>query len=381
MMVLMRLSCGVVLAASLVLNVSGCTGSSGGLPNAAGRSGVGGVGPGGGMGGAPHDNGGSGGGGTVAAGGMGGVGNGGASGAPGKGGAASGGAGGQAAGTDSTWAEWPMPNGPLDVDAGAPNPETYTDNGDQTVTDDVTGLMWQKTVPTASYTVAQASSYCSALTLAGYDDWRLPTRIQLASLVDVRTSPPCIDTTYFPGTLPVYFATSSAPTGASASSVFLVNFDNGSTDYLNSASMVSVRCARGASAGSATGGPAAPGRYSYPATGTVYDTKTKLTWQQTVDSPGQYLWADTKAYCAALGATLGGTGWRAPTLTELQTLVDESRSDPSIDPTAFPADPAFIMWCSSPVTGDPSLGWTVNFDYGNTSYYHVKYPTYVRCVR
>ena len=39
-----------------------------------------------------------------------------------------------------------MPNGPTDVAAGAPNPEGYTLNGDGTVTDKITGLMWQQTV-------------------------------------------------------------------------------------------------------------------------------------------------------------------------------------------------------------------------------------------
>jgi hypothetical protein len=37
-----------------------------------------------------------------------------------------------------SWAEWPMPNSQADVTAGAPNPESYMDNGDGTVTDKVT---------------------------------------------------------------------------------------------------------------------------------------------------------------------------------------------------------------------------------------------------
>ena len=42
-----------------------------------------------------------------------------------------------------------MPNDRVDVTAGAPNLESYTDNKDGTVTDNLTGLMWQQTVPTA----------------------------------------------------------------------------------------------------------------------------------------------------------------------------------------------------------------------------------------
>ena len=69
-----------------------------------------------------------------------------------------------------------MPNSQADVTAGAPNLESYTDNGDGTVTDNVTGLMWQQAVPTATYSWAGAVTYCSTLTLAGHSDWRLPSR-------------------------------------------------------------------------------------------------------------------------------------------------------------------------------------------------------------
>ena len=53
--------------------------------------------------------------------------------------------------TDPTWAQWPMPNSPVDVEAGAPNPESYTDNGDGTVSDNVTGLMWQQAASASTF--------------------------------------------------------------------------------------------------------------------------------------------------------------------------------------------------------------------------------------
>jgi len=86
---------------------------------------------------------------------------------------------------DPTWAEWPMPSDQVDVTAGAPNLESYTDNGDGTVTDNVTGLMWQQVVSTTTYNWAQALAYCPKLTLAGHSDWRLPSRIELVSIVDL----------------------------------------------------------------------------------------------------------------------------------------------------------------------------------------------------
>jgi Protein of unknown function (DUF1566) len=118
--------------------------------------------------------------------------------------------------------------------------------------------------------------------------------------------------------------------------------------------------------------------------GTVYDTKSKLTWQQTVSSTTYYTWADAKTYCAGVGASLGGTGWRLPTLKELQSLVDYSQSTaPMIDPNAFPSTPASSFWSASRLAGSPSNAWSVNFSGGGSGYGDAGcgYCDRVRCVR
>jgi Protein of unknown function (DUF1566) len=116
--------------------------------------------------------------------------------------------------------------------------------------------------------------------------------------------------------------------------------------------------------------------------GTVYDTKSKLTWQQTVSST-TYTWAAAKTYCAGVGTSLGGTGWRLPTMKELYSLVDsQSTTSPTIDSTAFPLTPSSEFWSASPSVSSSSDAWCVSFSvnvYPNAS------PTasslYVRCVR
>jgi len=141
-----------------------------------------------------------------------------------------------------------------------------------------------------------------------------------------------------------------------------------------------VATALAAPAGATT---APAGRYTYPAAGTVYDTKTKLTWQQTAPS-ATYAWADAKTYCAGLGATLGGTGWRLPTIKELQTIVDETRQQgSSMDPTAFPGAPSGIFWSSSLVAGPPSptRAWFIGFGSGTTNPGTFDASFDVRCVR
>jgi len=131
---------------------------------------------------------------------------------------------------DPNWAAWPMPNDAADVAHGAPNPTHYTDNGDGTITDDVTGLMWQKTLPITSpppyWRWADGLLYCRGLRLGGFDNWRLPSAIELLSIVDYGQANPAIDQTVFPNTPALAFWTSTT-TASAAGSFWVVLFEDG----------------------------------------------------------------------------------------------------------------------------------------------------------
>ncbi|MFC1591221.1 DUF1566 domain-containing protein [Thermodesulfobacteriota bacterium] len=77
----------------------------------------------------------------------------------------------------------------------------FVDNGDGTVTDQATGLMWQQGASPDLFTWEQAISYCDGLELAGYADWRLPDRNELLTIVDFDMENPSINTTFFPDTV------------------------------------------------------------------------------------------------------------------------------------------------------------------------------------
>ncbi len=84
----------------------------------------------------------------------------------------------------------------------------FTDNGDGTITDHNTGLIWmQAAADTNSDGTADkmnwqaALSFCEALELAGKSDWRLPNVKELSSIVDSRKFIPAIDKTDSPATM------------------------------------------------------------------------------------------------------------------------------------------------------------------------------------
>jgi len=66
-------------------------------------------------------------------------------------------------------------------------PNAFVDNGDGTVTDKVTGLMWQKGGSPSEMKFDTAGKYVEELNssrFGGYSDWRLPTMEELCSLLE-----------------------------------------------------------------------------------------------------------------------------------------------------------------------------------------------------
>ncbi|MES1206307.1 MAG: DUF1566 domain-containing protein [Pseudomonadota bacterium] len=292
-----------------------------------------------------------------------------------------------------------MPNGSDDVAAGAPNPDMYSDGMDGTVSDPMTHLMWQQQVPTTggasedgNLTWTAANTYCATLAAFGHDDWRLPTEIELVSLLDYSNlgqGHPSIDGAVFPDT-PLAAFWSSTPLAGAATNAWTVYFDAGFTYAYDLGTVARVRCVRsnradaGGLASSAQGAGGPPGRYTAAGT-TVVDNMTKLTWQSIVattggdDGMGRATWANAKSACA----TLGG-GSRLPTAKELLTLIDFSQTAPAIDtsPGAFPDTPSEPFWTATPLHGAPvTRAWFIDFSTGYAGNADVAQPGRVRCVR
>ncbi len=81
----------------------------------------------------------------------------------------------------------------------------FTDNGDGTISDIATGLMWQQADDGYTRDWENALLYAEDLSLGGHDDWRLPNAKELQSIVDYTRAP---DVTNSAAINPLFFATS-----------------------------------------------------------------------------------------------------------------------------------------------------------------------------
>jgi hypothetical protein len=236
------------------------------------------------------------------------------------------------------------------------NPPAYRDNGDGTVTDLNTGLMWQKTPDFVKRTLAESQKYADSLNLAGHNDWRLPTIKELFSIADfkgnIRTLTPYVDTRYFDFRYPdtgkgwriidAQYRSCTRYRGVTMrgqQSVFGFNFADGRIksypDGTRGAGRQYVRCVRGKAYGA--------NDFTDNGDGTVTDRATGLTWMK-ADSGKTMTWEQALEYAENLNYA-GYNDWRLPNVKELQSIVDYTRAPDARDPRVRTAaiDPVFSL--------------------------------------
>ena len=245
---------------------------------------------------------------------------------------------------------------------------SYTDNGNGTITDNVTGLMWQKAV-SEKINFDEALAGADAFSLAGYDDWRLPTIKELYSLIlfsgvdpsgwqgsDIDLLTPFIDTTYFEfeygdesageriidaqyWSSTVYVST----TMNGDETAFGVNFADGrikgypaepvgppGQEFIMTSFVKYVR----------NGSEYGVNDFIDYGDGTITDNATGLMWQQS-DSETGLNWEEALNWVAQKNTDsyLGYNDWRLPNAKELQSIVDYTRSPATTNSAAI--DPLF----------------------------------------
>ncbi len=246
----------------------------------------------------------------------------------------------------------------------------YTDNGDGTVTDNVTGLMWQQD-PGEKMTLDEAMAKAETFNLAGYTDWRLPTIKELYSLIlfsgkdpsgvtgtDTSGLTPFIDDVFDfeygdPSSgeriIDAQFASSSIYTSTTMDgndTMFGVNFADGRIKGYPCSAMPGGRTktffvlyVRG-NTGYGTN------QFVDNGDGTITDTATGLMWMQEDSGhlgagssmDGALNWEQALNFAENL-TYAGYDDWRVPDTKELESIVDYTRSPDATGSAAI--DPVF----------------------------------------
>ena len=247
------------------------------------------------------------------------------------------------------------------------NETQYVNNGDGTITDMVTGLMWSKSpdmdgdgeIDAADkMTYNDAVAEAAAFNLAGHDDWRLPTIKELYSLILFSgIDPSGYEGTATDGLVPFidtdYFDFAYGDTDA-GERIIDAQFATTSM-YVNGQLLFGVNFADGRIKGYGLQMPFGPGEktffvfyvrgnatyginnFSDNRDSTISDNATGLMWMQN-DSESGMNWEDALGYAENLEFA-GYSDWRLPNVKELQSIVDYNRSPGTTGSAAI--DPLF----------------------------------------
>jgi hypothetical protein len=294
-----------------------------------------------------------------------------------------------------------------EIQAGVAWPEPrFTDNGDDTMTDNLTGLMWTKDANLAQLLWQEALDYCNNLNLAGYSDWRLPNVNELESLInsEEEDSAAWLNAQGFnnvqSGDCYVSSTTDSqnhdwAWNVCLASGVVGATPKSDNPDYIwpvragqcgsddsviclpktgqtrcFDAGGAEISCAGTGQDGEIQAGVAWPSpRFADHGNGTVTDKLTGLMWTKDANlSHYERKWQQALNYVAKMNTgkheNFGYTDWRLPNLKELESLIDISQTQP-----ALPAGHPFIKvkdwyWSSTTHARFPQLAETIRLTDG-----------------
>jgi hypothetical protein len=121
-------------------------------------------------------------------------------------------------------------------------PPTYQVSADSLVVTDLnTGLMWQRADDGVERSWVAASAYCETLSLSRYDDWYLPSRIELVSIVDYGRTSPAVNPV-FTSLNQIYWSASHF--ALESDKAWCVYFSSGVTSNLGKEQTHYVRCVR-----------------------------------------------------------------------------------------------------------------------------------------
>ena len=246
----------------------------------------------------------------------------------------------------------------------------FTDNGDGTMTDNTTGLIWLKSPDYAPRSWQAAMDYYSTFNFAGYTDWRETSDTEFSGLIQGWTGATPNDWLISQG-FSLLNATafwSSVTYAGDTSQAWTVNTYDGVWVSAPKAGTLCTWPVRS--------------RFVDNLDGTMTDTKTGLMWIQSPDSTMRD-WQTSMDYSDALDFA-GYTDWRVPTSDELQGVIQGwTGATPAAWLTlqGFSNVLAGVYWSSTTDAGDTTIALWVYMGVGNMVPLTKNDLTYVWSVR
>jgi hypothetical protein len=298
----------------------------------------------------------------------------------------------------------PVDDGDIRAGVAWPSPR-FTDNGNGTITDELTGLMWILDADSSGGTRSwlDALSFAAGLTVGGFNDWRLPNLIELESLAHAGQTDVAAwlvsqgftnvqGSQYWSSTSEAIFPDEARTVDMSNGDVFrgLKDGDSfsvwpvragqtsGNPDPAYPANIWKtgqtlcydtigspISCAGTGQDGETQAGASWPSpRFTNNGNGTVTDELTGLMWTQDAALFATAVWED--ALDNAAGLVLGGhDDWRLPNRKEFLSLVDFSQDSPAL-PAGHPFSNVQLefYWSGTTLANQTNFAWILSMEEG-----------------
>ena len=269
---------------------------------------------------------------------------------------------------------------------GVCTPQSFT-AASNVVVDNNTGLTWEKSPSSTTYTWADRNIHCNELNNLNYggkSNWRVPNPLELLTIVDNSKYNPATNSNFsMPTGNDVYLWTNNEFHGAT-SSAYIFSVYYGSYSCYAGSNLASktyrykVLCVSGEEMK-----PAVSSDFTISSDGeTVTDNRTGLMWSISFEA-SEVSWDYALQSCE--NSTYAGySDWRLPNKNELASLVnyEKPESPYSYCPGTFSSTVTShsIYISSSLSVGSTISNWSV--DFGNGSVSHTQpYSSKIRCVR
>ena len=259
------------------------------------------------------------------------------------------------------------------------NAPELIDNLDGTITDKITGLMWQK-VDGGEMTHSSALQYADSLTLGSFTDWRLPTAFEIYSIQNLQVNNPALNTTYFTKSNAEYWWTSDLQVNDN-SRVWVSNAGGGIGNHLKSETISAGGTKRyhARAVRNIKENISLQKRFEVIDDDVVVDSLTGLMWQRKI-SNNPMTWENALAFSEQLSHG-NYNDWRLPNIKELHSIHMVKEFMPCLDRIAFPLADIRKLWSSTTQNNQATRAWYFDTNFGITTQEAKSTALYVLCVR